>query len=303
MMQNTAITKQRCPSCGKRKIVTDENSGELFCAFCGFVINDKIEDTGAEWRTFSNEASDRTRVGAGTSLTMHDMGLSTVIGAANKDSTGKPLSASMKSSIERLRTWDSRTQAHSSSDRNLRQALNEMDKLKDKLALADAVIEKAAYIYRKAMEKKLVRGRSIQGLVAACLYAACRDTETPRTLDDVAKGINIRRKDVARCYRLLYRELEFKMPVVDPVKAVSRIASIVELSEKSKRKAVDILNQAKKIGLVAGKDPMGMAAAALYIACITSGEVKSQKQISMASGVTEVTIRNRCAGLRKMLQD
>lgn len=302
-MQNAAITKQRCPSCGKRKIVTDENSGELFCAFCGFVINDKIEDTGAEWRSFSNEESNRNRVGAGTSLTMHDMGLSTVIGAANKDSTGKPLSASMRSSIERLRTWDSRTQAHSSSDRNLRQALNEMDKLKDKLALADAVIEKAAYIYRKAMEKKLVRGRSIQGLVAACLYAACRNTETPRTLDDVAKGINIRRKDVARCYRLLYRELEFKMPVVDPVKVVSRIASIVELSEKSKRKAVDILNQAKKIGIVAGKDPMGMAAAALYIACIASGEVKSQKQISIASGVTEVTIRNRCAGLRKMLQD
>lgn len=302
-MQNASITQQRCPSCGKRKIVTDENSGELFCAFCGFVINDKIEDTGAEWRSFSNESSNRTRVGAGTSLTMHDMGLSTVIGAANKDSTGKPLSASMKSSIERLRTWDSRSQAHSSSDRNLRQALNEMDKLKDKLALADAVIEKAAYIYRKAMEKKLVRGRSIQGLVAACLYAACRNTETPRTLDDVAEGINIRRKDVARCYRLLYRELEFKMPVVDPVKVVSRIASIVELSEKSKRKAVDILNQAKKIGMVAGKDPMGMAAAALYLACIDCGEVKSQKQISIASGVTEVTIRNRCAGLRKMLQD
>ena len=302
-MQNASITQQRCPSCGKRKIVTDENSGELFCAFCGFVINDKIEDIGAEWRSFSNESSNRNRVGAGTSLTMHDMGLSTVIGAANKDSTGKPLSASMKSSIERLRTWDSRTQAHSSSDRNLRQALNEMDKLKDKLALADAVIEKAAYIYRKAMEKKLVRGRSIQGLVAACLYAACRNTETPRTLDDVAEGINIRRKDVARCYRLLYRELEFKMPVVDPVKAVSRIASIVELGEKSKRKAVNILNQAKKLGIVAEKDPMGMAAAALYLACITYGEVKSQKQISMASGVTEVTIRNRCAGLRKMLQD
>jgi len=303
MMQNASITQQRCPSCGKRKIVTDENSGELFCAFCGFVIDDKIEDTGAEWRSFSNESSNRTRVGAGTSLTMHDMGLSTVIGVANKDSTGKPLSASMKSSIERLRTWDSRSQAHSSSDRNLRHALNEMDKLKDKLALADAVIEKAAYIYRKAMEKKLVRGRSIQGLVAACLYAACRNTETPRTLDDVAKGINVRRKDVARCYRLLYRELEFKMPVVDPVKAVSRIASIVELSEKSKRRAVDILNQAKKIGMVAGKDPMGMAAAALYLACIDCGQVKSQKQISIASGVTEVTIRNRCAGLRKMLQD
>ncbi|MFB5623857.1 MAG: transcription initiation factor IIB family protein, partial [Nitrosopumilus sp.] len=276
---------------------------ELFCSKCGLVVTDKIADTGAEWRSFSNDEGNKARTGAGTSLTMHDMGLSTVIGAANKDATGKPLSASVKSSIERLRTWDSRSQAHSSADRNLRQALNEMDKLKDKLALTDAVIEKAAYIYRKAMEKKLVRGRSIQGLVAACLYASCRNTETPRTLDDIAKGINIRRKDVARCYRLIFRELELKMPVVDPVKGVSRIASIAELSEKSKRKAITILNQAKEIGMVAGKDPMGIAAAALYLACISTGEVKSQKDISIASGVTEVTIRNRCSGLRKMLND
>ncbi len=284
-------------------MVTDQNTGELFCGKCGLVLTDKISDTGAEWRSFANDETNRTRVGAGTSLTMHDMGLSTIIGTQNKDSTGKPLTSAMKSSIERLRTWDSRTQAHSSAERNLRQALNEMDKLKDKLALTDAVIEKAAYIYRKAMEKKLVRGRSIHGLVAACLYASCRNTETPRTLDDIAKGINIRRKDVARCYRLIFRELELKMPVVDPVKGVSRIASIAKLTEKSKRKAVKILEMAKKLGIAAGKDPMGIAAAALYIACISTGEVKSQKEISIASGVTEVTIRNRCAGLRKMIQE
>ncbi len=301
MLKNSMMSSPKCPSCGNRKIVSDQNTGELFCSKCGLVITDKIVDTGAEWRSFSNDEGNKARTGAGTSLTMHDRGLSTVIGAANKDATGKPLSAGVKSSIERLRTWDSRSQAHSSADRNLRQALNEMGKLKDKLALTDAVVEKAAYIYRKSMEKKLVRGRSIQGLVAACLYASCRNTETPRTLDDIAKGINIRRKDVARCYRLIYRELELKMPVVDPVKGVSRIASIAELSEKSKRKAIKILNQAKDEGIVAGKDPMGIAAAALYLACISTGEVKSQKDISIASGVTEVTIRNRCAGLRKML--
>lgn len=303
MLKNTMVAGPKCPSCGDKKMVTDQSTGELFCGNCGLVVTDKIADTGAEWRSFSNDEGNRTRVGAGTSLTMHDMGLSTVIGAANKDATGKPLSAGVKSSIERLRTWDSRSQAHSSADRNLRQALNEMDKLKDKLALTEAVIEKAAYIYRKAMEKKLVRGRSIQGLVAACLYASCRNTETPRTLDDIAKGINIRRKDVARCYRLIFRELELKMPVVDPVKGVSRIASIATLSEKSKRKAIKILEQAKDEGIVAGKDPMGIAAAALYLACISTGEVKSQKEISIASGVTEVTIRNRCAGLRKMLNE
>ncbi len=303
MLKNPMITGPKCPSCGGKKIVSDQDTGELFCGKCGFVITDKITDTGAEWRSFANDDSNRARTGAGTSLTMHDRGLSTVIGAANKDATGKPLSASVKSSIERLRTWDSRSQAHSSADRNLRQALNEMGKLKDKLALTNAVIEKAAYIYRKAMEKKLVRGRSIQGLVAACLYAACRTTETPRTLDDIANGINIRRKDVARCYRLIYRELELKMPVVDPVKGVSRIASIAGLGEKTKRKAILILDEAKRQYITAGKDPMGIAAAALYLACISTGETKSQKEISNASGVTEVTIRNRCAGLRKMLND
>lgn len=301
MLKSPILSGPKCPSCGNKKIVTDQDTGELFCGNCGFVVTDKIADTGAEWRSFSNDEVNRTRVGAGTSITMHDMGLSTIIGTQNKDSTGKPLTSAMKNSIERLRTWDSRTQAHSSADRNLRQALNEMDKLKDKLALTDAVIEKSAYIYRKAMEKKLVRGRSIQGLVAACLYASCRNTETPRTLDDIAKGINIRRKDVARCYRLIFRELELKMPVVDPVKGVSRIASIAKLTEKSKRKAIEILEKAKKLGIVAGKDPMGIAAAALYLACIGTGEVKSQKDISIASGVTEVTIRNRCAGLRKMM--
>jgi len=303
MLKSTAITGPKCPACGDKKMVTDQNTGELFCGKCGFVVTDKITDTGAEWRSFANDEGNKARTGAGTSLTIHDMGLSTVIGAANKDATGKPLSSGVKSSIERLRTWDSRTQASSSADRNLRQALNEMGKLKDKLALTNAVIEKAAYIYRKSMERKLVRGRSIQGLVAACIYAACRDTETPRTLVDVAKGINIRRKDVARCYRLIYRELELKMPVVDPVRGISRIASIAELGEKSKRKAIAILNEAKRTGLVAGKDPMGIAAAALYLACISVGEAKSQKEISIASGVTEVTIRNRCAGLRKMLVD
>jgi len=284
-----------------QKIVTDQNTGELFCSKCGLVITDKITDTGAEWRSFSSDEGNKARTGAGTSIRMHDMGLSTVIGTVNKDATGKPLSASVKSSIERLRTWDSRSQANSSADRNLRQALNEMDKLKDKLALTDAVIEKAAYIYRKAMERKLVRGRSIQGLVAACLYASCRNTETPRTLDDISQGINIRRKDVARCYRLLFRELELKMPVVDPIKGVSRIASTAGLSEKCKRNSIEMLKKAKKLGGVAGKDPMGIAAAALYLSCISIGESKSQKEISQASGVTEVTIRNRCAGLRKIL--
>ena len=143
----------KCPACNKSSLVLDESSGELVCSTCGVVISENRESEGPEWRSFANDGADKSRVGSGTSITMHDMGLSTVIGSANKDATGKPLSSSMKKSIDRLRTWDSRSQANTSLDRNLRQALSEMDKLKDKLSLSDAVIEKSAYIYRKAMKK------------------------------------------------------------------------------------------------------------------------------------------------------
>jgi transcription initiation factor TFIIB len=187
---------------------------------------------------------------------------------------------------------------HEPVDRNFRQAFSELDRLKDKLAVGDAVIEKAAYVYRKALEKGLVRGRSISALVAAALYAACRDTETPRTLKDIANASNIKKKDVARCYRLLIRELDLRMPVVDPVKCVARIASKSGLSEKTKRKALDILKKAEEGKISAGKDPMGLAAAALYVACVMNGESKTQKDVAEAAGVTEVTIRNRYKGLK-----
>ncbi len=244
----------------------------------------------------------RTRIGTPTSLAMHDMGLATIINPQNKDAAGKPLTASMKSTIERLRTWDNRSQVHEPVDRNFRQTFSELDRLKTKLALFDAVIEKTAYIYRKALDKGLVRGRSIPGLIAASLYAACRNTETPRTLTDVANGINIKRKDIARCYRLLLRELDLKMPVVNPIKCISRISSITELSEKTKRKAVEILDPATKIELSAGKDPMGLAAATLYLSCVIIGENKTQKDIAVATGVTEVTRRNRYKGLKEALE-
>ena len=292
-------TKDRCPRCGKGSVVTDHNTGENFCGKCGFVLTDQSLESGPEWRSFSKEEHDsRSRAGVPTSLAMHDMGLATIIGPVNKDATGKPLSASMKSTIERLRTWDSRSQVHEPVDRNFRQAFSELDRLKDKLVVGDAVIEKAAYIYRKALEKGLVRGRSISALIASALYAACRDTETPRTLKDIAHSSNIKRKDIARCYRLLLRELSLKMPVVDPVRCVARIASKAGLSEKTKRDATKILKRAEEIKISSGKDPMGLAAAALYVACVTNGENKTQRDVAEAAGVTEVTIRNRYKGLK-----
>ena len=292
----------RCPRCGKGPMVMDDAAGELFCSNCGYVIKEKIAEIGPEWRAFSpEEKNNRAHTGSPSSLAMHDMGLSTVIDREDRDAHGKSLPASMKRTIERLRTWDGRSKVHESVDRNRRQAFSELDRLVDKLNVNDAVIEKAAYIYRKALERGLIRGRSISPMIAASLYAACRDTETPRTLKDISAISNVRKKDLARCYRLLFKELDLRMPVVDPVKCVSRIASKAGLQERTQRRALEILKRAEETRTSAGKGPMGLAASALYVACIMENDNKTQKELAEAASVTEVTIRNRCKGLKAIL--
>jgi transcription initiation factor TFIIB len=204
----------------------------------------------------------------------------------------------MKSTIERLRIWDSRSKVNASADRNLRQALSELTRLKDKLSLSDLIVEKSAYIYRKALEKGLIKGRSISALIAASLYAACRETETPRTLKDVADAGNLKKKDISKYYRLLHQELGLKMPVVDPIQCVARIASKLGITEKTKRYAIKVLRIAQEHEESSGKDPMGLAASALYLSSVKNGENITQRDIAEAANVTEVTIRNRYKGLR-----
>lgn len=292
----------KCPRCGKGSMVLDSESGELICGNCGYVLKEKIEDTGPEWRSSSREeGKDESRAGLPTSIASHDMGLSTIIGSANRDSTGRPLTGSMKTTVDRLRTWDRRSQAHESTDRNLSKAFMQLRTFADKLSLSEEMVERAAYIYRKALDRGLIRGRSITEMMAAALYAACRNSEIPRTLKDVSSVANIHRKDLARSYRLLLKEMDMKMPVPDPAKSVSKIASRVEAGERTRRRALQILAKAKAMGVAAGKDPVGLAASALYVASTLSGEEKTQRDIAQAAGVTEVTIRNRYKSLRSAL--
>ena len=216
----------------------------------------------------------------------------------NEWSYGKPLTESTKKFLEGTRTWDSKSADNEPVDKNFRQAFSELNRLKDKLAISESVVEKAAYIYRKALDKGLQRERA---LMAACVYAACRDTDTPRNLKEVEIAADIKRKYIARCYRLLVKELDLKMPVTDPVKCVARIASKIEIAEKTKRFAVEVLKIVQENEASAGKDPMGLAAAALYLSCVKNGEDKTQRDIAEAANVTEVTIRNRYKGLKESI--
>jgi transcription initiation factor TFIIB len=258
---------------------------------------------GPEWRAFTKEEKDeRGRVGIPTSFSIHDKGLSTVIDRVNRDAYGRQLPLATRLEMLRLRKWQIRTRVHSSADRNLAQAMAELDRLTDMLHIPASIKERAAIVYRKALDNGLVRGRSIAAIAAASLYAACRMSETPRTLKDVSAASRIRKKDVARCYRLLVRELDLRMPVEDPVKCISKIATKVEISMPTQQRAIRIINEAKRKGIVAGKDPMGLAAASLYVACVLEGEKKTQKEIAEVANVTEVTVRNRYKGLKEALK-
>lgn len=286
-----------CNNCTISRLVTDDVTGEITCCSCGCVLSENTEDRRVERRNYDD--ADNTRTGPGSTLKMHDKGLYTVIGIQNKDSTGKALSANVGQTFDRLRKWDNRSQTKNSADRSLRDALQELDKVQSKLGLSDAIIERASLLYRKASERNLVRGRTVKGIAAACLYASCRDLEHPRTLTEIATHLEMGRKDVARSYRLLFRELNFAVNISDPIKSINKIASKVGIKEKTIRKAIHILNMAQDAKIIAGKNPEIIAATAIYAACVMTGENKSQQEIAMAAGTSTVSIRNRIVEFRK----
>lgn len=287
----SSLSGRKCTRCGKNSVLLDDSTGEKICSYCGYVIS---ENAGQE--SFSEELSNNSS--KKLSITS-DIGSAT-INPKDKDAFGKSVSESIVSSIKRTSKLDRRAKTHSSTEKNLKQAQIEISKLKDKLVLSDAVIEKTKNIYKKAIERKLTRGYSIKGLVGACLYASCKNSEIPRTMNDISNIIDIKKNDISRCYKLIVKELELKIPVLEPKIHVPRIASMVGISEKSKRKAIAILEQAKKEGLDVGKEPMSMIAGALYLACIRTNEGKTQKEIANASKVTEKVIRTRCKELSKI---
>jgi len=293
----------KCPECGSSNLVHDYDTGETVCGDCGLVLYEQMMDKGPEWRAFTQEEkASRSRVGVPTSYSVHDKGLSTAISQVDRDAFGRKLPLSTRLQMWRLRKWQIRSRVHSSIDRNLAQAMAELDRLSDKVYIPPPIKEKAAVTYRKALDKGLVRGRSIAAIAAAALYAACRGSGTPRTLREIAEASLVDKKDVARCYRLLLRELEVHMPIADPLTYVSKIAERTGISGKTQGLAIQILREARSKRAAAGKDPMGLAAAALYIACLKNNEKKTQKDIAEAAGVTEVTVRNRYKTLKKQLK-
>ena len=296
-----------CLSCNSGSLITDADSGEVICSHCGQVMIDGKNENRPEWRSFSsgarvNAVATSNTTGMPTSLARHDMGLATIIGRINIDASGHALDPAMRSTMDRLRLWDIRTQTRTSTDRNLRNAFNQLEKLKDRIGISDLAVQKTAYIYRKAQERGLVRGRTIPAVLAAAAYIACREMGSSKTLKDIAAAADIRRKDLSRTYRLLITELDLKVPMVDAIKCIAKVANKAGLKEKTKRQAIDTMYEISKRGITAGKDPMGLAASVLYLSSLNVGEHITQSHIADAAGVTEVTLRNRFKDLRSKLE-
>jgi transcription initiation factor TFIIB len=276
-----------CPNCGDGQKIIDVESGELICTKCGYVIHDRVGDVHEDWSTLATEPSSKLRTSP-TSLARSGMGLSTIIGRPDR-SAGSGLNAAMRSTFDRLRAWDFRVKGQ--DERSLRRAFVELDRLRGIIQLSDAIVEKTAYIYRRAQERGLVRGRTMRAILGAAIYIVQREMGISGTMDDIIKVTNTKEKDLARAYRILLRELDLKVPMLDPVKCVSRVANNANIGERTKRRAMDMIHDVIKSGQAAGKDPMGLAASVLYLACLDGNEPKSQATIAEAAGVSEVTLR------------
>jgi transcription initiation factor TFIIB len=280
----TAFSKRKCPRCTKNSIILDEELDELFCSDCGYVITEKYE---AESRVTSDKPSNE-KTKRSWLQSMSNIGSQTKIGSTNKDSSGKQISAN-QGSFERLRKLESKTRTNS-SERNLQKAKKEMSRLQNVLALSDVIMGESIRMYQKIIDRKLTRGYLINAHVGACIYASCKITETPRTMGSIANSLDIKKIEIRRSYKMMVKELELKIPLTDPVSFVARIASEVGFGEKTKREAIKMIEQAKKTGIVIGKEPRGIVAGALHIAGFKTEEPKTEKTIAEASGIAVGTL-------------
>jgi len=283
----------RCPECSGQ-LVTDEEHGETVCRECGLVVESDEIDRGPEWRAFdSAERDSKSRVGAPTTNMMHDKGLSTNIGWQDKDAYGKSLSSNQRQKMQRLRTWNERFRTRDSKERNLKQALGEIDRMASALGLPKAVRETASVIYRRALDEDLLPGRSIEGVATAALYAAARQLNNPRSLDEFAAVSRVEKMEMTRTYRYIVRQLGLEVKPADPEQYVPRFVSRLDLNEEVEREARALLRAAKDAAVTSGKSPVGLAAAAVYAAALLTNQKVTQSQVGEVADISEVTIRNR----------
>ena len=268
----------------------DAEKAEMVCTKCGLVLEESMVDTGQDWRAFDHDQeSKRARAGAPLTYKRHDKGLTTEIGKSTTEIFKVP--AKKRSQFFRIRKWQKRLLT--SKDRNMSFALSELQRLVSYLGLPKTLHEEGAKLYEKALQKGLVRGRSIESIIAALVYSLAREYETPRTLPQISQASGIGKRELGRTYRYISRKLNVRILPARAESYIPRFSSMLKLSDRAQMRAIEILKTAKKKDVISGKGPCGCAAAAIYIGSVLEGERKTQREVADVVGVTEVTIRNR----------
>ncbi|HEY7587237.1 MAG TPA: TFIIB-type zinc ribbon-containing protein [Thermoplasmata archaeon] len=286
--------ERTCPECGSEHIIRDYARGELVCDACGLVINGTAIDEGPEWAAYSVEESDRlARTGAPRSYVAGSSGLTTVIPLSNKDARGNTIPLREREKFYRMRKLQRHSGHSRPGERSLPETIRALDRVASLMGLPKPVKDEAGYICKKALEKGLVRGRSIEGVVAAAVYAACRIDGVPRTLDELQQTTGVRKKAIGKAYGALLRTLILRVPPSHPTDYVSRFCSKLALSNAVQTEALRILKELEKVERSMSLSPSGTAAAAIYLASLSCGERRPQKAIAKVAGVSEVTLRNR----------
>ena len=281
--------------CKKICVITDAALGETLCSSCGQVLEEKATEISSSYGYDSVDYALKKNTGSANSLTMFDMNMTTMI--SNRDATGKFLSGSVKNDFYRLKILNTRSTM--SSNKTLRTALLFLNVLQTKLGIPDSVAENSAHLYRKATREKLTVGRKSKNIMCACLYASCKQNGVPRTINEISLTSNIGRKEITRTYRNLVENLNLSINPFNSKEFLTRIANEAQISEKSRRHALEILCATEEAGLTHGKNPKALAAASVYLACVLNAEHKSQALITKASGVTVTTVRTRYYDLKK----
>ncbi|MFW9831033.1 MAG: transcription initiation factor IIB family protein [Candidatus Thorarchaeota archaeon] len=294
MTRHDAKEKGSCIECGSEIPIRDATRGELICSQCGLVLSSNLIDLGPEWRAFTKEQSDqRRRVGKPINFARSDKGLTTTLGLGYSDASGRAIPANRRADISRMRKWQQRVQRHTSYERNLAVAMTELSRVTSQMNLPNMVKDSVAIIYRRILSNNLIRGRTIEGIIGACIYIACRTHRIPITLKEISHQSRIKAKKLGRCYRFIMQKFDVRIPLMLPQDFIPRFGEALRLHARVQRRAKEILTVARKKQITSGKAPSGLAAASLYIASILEGDHRTQREIADVAEITEVTIRNR----------
>ena len=280
------------------KLVSDLDNGEKICSSCGIVTKD---DHGSYYNETGSSTTSTIKTGEPTSLMMYDIGLPSMIGSKNVDANGKHFH---NPEMEKLRKLNRFTISDNSKTKNLNKAVGEIRRITEIIGLNTLVAERASYIYRKILNKKMIRGRSITGIVSATICVACEEMNIPVSINKIVELVgNSTKKSITHYYKFILRQLDMNVGVVDPSYSISKIAKKSGLSVKTERKALEILEQIRGDPVLSGKKPVSIAASVLYLASFQTKEHTTQLRIAIASELTPITIRKRSVELSQVLKN